>query len=279
MALSLSSYKKSIISAEKLLKILDSRKIKILDCRWYLGKPEKGLLDFKTSHLPKSIFFDIEKLSDLKNPNPHMLPNLEDFNYFISINNIRKTDLVIFYDQNGFFSSARVWFTFKYFQFKNLSILDGGLSNWMKKKYPVTSKIKKTFPSINKSKFISNYVASKKQIKQKLINGKDTIIIDARPKNRFSGISPEPRKDISSGHIQGSINVPFSEITKKNGKLKSIYELKTLFSFLGNKTKKQEVICSCGSGITACNLIFALNILGYKNLKLYDGSWAEWGKK
>jgi len=116
MALSLSSYKKSIISAEKLLKILDSRKIKILDCRWYLGKPEKGLLDFKTSHLPKSIFFDIEKLSDLKNPNPHMLPNLEDFNYFISINNIRKTDLVIFYDQNGFFSSARVWFTFKYFQ-------------------------------------------------------------------------------------------------------------------------------------------------------------------
>ena len=279
MALSLSSYRKNIILAKELFEKINSSFIKILDCRWYLNRPERALVEFNISHLPNSIFFDIEKLSDNESENPHMLPKISSFNSFISKNNIRKNDLIVFYDQNGYISSSRVWFTFKYFEFKNLRVLDGGLSNWIKMKYPITSKIKKRKSANTKMKCSPECVISKSQIEYKLSNNEDTVIIDARPRKRFLGITPEPRKNLKKGNINGSISVPFDKISKKNGKLRSINELDKLFSFLKNKGKNQEIICSCGSGITACNLIFALNILGYKNLKLYDGSWAEWGKK
>ena len=279
MALSLSSYRKNIILAKELSKKINSSNIKILDCRWYLNKPEKALVEFNTSHLPNSIFFDIEKLSDNESENPHMLPHVSTFNSFISNHNIRKNDFIVFYDQNGYFSSSRVWFTFKYFKFKNLRILDGGFSNWIKMKYPTTSKTTKRKSSNTKMKFNPKCVISKSQIEYKMSNNEDTVIIDARPRKRFLGITPEPRKNLRGGNINGSINVPFDEISQKNGKLRSINELDKLFGFLKQKGMNQEIICSCGSGITACNLIFVLNILGYKNLKLYDGSWAEWGKK
>ena len=279
MALSLSSYRKNVILAKELFKKINFSNVKILDCRWYLNKPEKASMEFNISHLPNSIFFDIEKLSDNESQNPHMLPQISNFNSFISKHNIRKNDFIVFYDQNGYFSSSRVWFTFKYFKFKNLRILDGGLSNWIKMKYPITSKTKKRKYLNTKMKFCPKSVISKSQIEYKLSNNEDTVIIDARPRKRFLGITPEPRKNLRRGNINGSINVPFDEISQKNGKLRSINELDKLFSFLKKKGINQEIICSCGSGITACNLIFALNILGYRNLKLYDGSWAEWGKK
>ena len=279
MALSLSSYRKNVILAKELFKKINFSNVKILDCRWYLNKPEKASMEFNISHLPNSIFFDIEKLSDNESQNPHMLPQISNFNSFISKHNIRKNDFIVFYDQNGYFSSSRVWFTFKYFKFKNLRILDGGLSNWIKMKYQITSKTKKRKYLNTKMKFCPKSVISKSQIEYKLSNNEDTVIIDARPRKRFLGITPEPRKNLRRGNINGSINVPFDEISQKNGKLRSINELDKLFSFLKKKGINQEIICSCGSGITACNLIFALNILGYRNLKLYDGSWAEWGKK
>ena len=103
------------------------------------------------------------------------------------------------------------------------------------------------------------------------------IVIDARSNKRFLGIEKEPRKNLKSGNIPGSINIPYSTLSK-NGMFLNYKDLAKVFSNLNN-LKQQEIICTCGSGITACNLIFALDILGYNNVKLYDGSWAEWGKK
>ena len=100
-----------------------------------------------------------------------------------------------------------------------------------------------------------------------------------KPKNRFFGIEPEPRRQIKKGNIEGSINIPFTKIIDKKGKLLSINKLKIMFEKEIDFFRFNQIICSCGSGITACNIIFALNLLGVKNIKLYDGSWAEWGKK
>ena len=85
-------------------------------------------------------------------------------------------------------------------------------------------------------------------------------------------------KQIKKGNIEGSINIPFTKIIDKKGKLLSIKQLKNIFEKKIDFSKFNQIICLCGSGITACNIIFALNLLGIKNLKLYDGSWAEWGK-
>jgi len=115
-------------------------------------------------------------------------------------------------------------------------------------------------------------------IKKKTIDNK-TLIIDARPKNRFLGLEAEPRKNLKKGNIPGSINIPFSSLVDKKGRflsksiLKKKIEKQVNFSFI------KEIICTCGSGVTACNIIFGLNLLGVQNLKLYDGSWAQWGKK
>ena len=121
-------------------------------------------------------------------------------------------------------------------------------------------------------------VATHEYIKKKN-KDKKTIIIDARPRNRFLGLEEEPRKNLKKGNIPGSINIPFTDLVDKKGRflsksvLKKKFEKKINFSFI------KRIICTCGSGITACNIIFGLDLLGVQNIKLYDGSWAEWGKK
>ncbi len=121
-------------------------------------------------------------------------------------------------------------------------------------------------------------VVDQRYIKKK-INDKKTLIIDARPKNRFLGLEDEPRKNLRKGNIPGSVNIPFSTLVDKKGRFLSKSILKKKFEKQVNFSLIKEIICTCGSGVTACNILFGLYLLGVKNLKLYDGSWAQWGKK
>ena len=271
---------KFVINCEELLTIKNSSAIKIIDSRWYLNKPNKGKLEYKNSHIENSVFFDIEKLSNNSTDLPHMLPSNEQIQNFIRNNGININHEIIIYDQEGFFCSGRVWFIFKIFGFEKIRILNGGFAKWVKLNLPITKKIKKLK---KKSNFISDSFEPNKIInKTELLriitkNDRNTKIIDARPKNRFSGIEKEPRPNLKKGRIKSSINIPFGQITYKMH-LKNFYELKHLI-FNQNKIKKADIIvCYCGSGVTACNIIFVLTLLGIKNVRLYDGSWAEWGK-
>ena len=121
-------------------------------------------------------------------------------------------------------------------------------------------------------------VVNQRYVKKK-INDKKTLIIDARPNKRFLGIEEEPRKNLKKGNIPGSINIPFTTLVDKKGRFLSKSILKKKFGEHVKFSMIKEVICTCGSGVTACNIIFGLNLLGIQNLKLYDGSWAQWGKK
>ncbi len=273
------SISKFVINCEELLTIKNSSTIKIIDSRWYLNNPNKGKSEYKNSHIENSIYFDIDKLSDNSTDLPHMFPSNQQIQNFIKKNGIDSNHEIIIYDQNGFFCSGRVWFIFKIFGFKKIRILDGGFAKWIKLNLPITKKIKK----LEKSNFVSNSFKSKKIINKKellkIITKKDrnTKIIDARSKNRFLGIEKEPRPNLKKGRIKYSINIPFEEITN-NMLIKNLHELKHLI-FNQNKIKKTDnIICYCGSGVTACNIIFVLTLLGIKKVKLYDGSWAEWGK-
>ena len=266
----------NLVSALELKEKLNNQKIKILDARWFLEDSDRGKKEYEKLHIPKAIFFDINKLSDTTSDLPHMLPKKEIFKKYLDKNGISEKNEIIVYDQIGFFSSARVWFTFKYFGFNEVKILNGGFSMWGKKNYPTENKIYINEITNNKIKENKNLLENKAFIKNNIKN-KNVIVIDARSEKRFLGIEKEPRKNLQSGNIPGSINIPYSSLSK-NGKLLDYKDLNKVFSNLKN-LKLQKIICSCGSGITACNLIFALDILGYNNVKLYDGSWAEWGKK
>ena len=275
----MSESNKNIISPSKLNKIINNDRLKIIDCRWYINDKKKGKEEYNKGHIPGAIYFDLEKNSDSDNHIPHMLPKKEKFLSFLKKNGVTPDDEIVIYDQSGFFCSSRVWFTFIYYDFKNIKILNGGIKYWNDHNYKVSNKkkttfIKKKIQLKEKKIMVVNHEYVKKKTKDK-----KTLIIDARPRNRFLGLEEEPRKNLKKGNIPGSINIPFTSLVDKRGRflnksiLKKRFEKQINFSFI------QEIICTCGSGVTACNIIFGLNLLGVQNLKLYDGSWTEWGKK
>ena len=117
-------------------------------------------------------------------------------------------------------------------------------------------------------------------IESDLESEKNKIVIDARGEDRFFAKVKEPRAGIKSGHIPSSLNIPISSIIDKNTNcLKSIDEINEIFTTLGLTDKNSELVMTCGSGVTACGLALAANSLGFKNVKVYDGSWSEWGSR
>ena len=271
-------FKNNVVEPKELLKNIDNELLRIIDCRWFVDDPNRGKNEYKKNHIPNAIFFDIESISDHNVLLPHMMPSNQKFLNFLRNEGISKKNKVIIYDQNGFFCSARVWFTFFLFGFTKISILNGGFKLWQNMKYITSNKKKKNFTTQTYNiKKKENLIVDKQYVKKNLNNEK-ILIIDARSKKRFMGLVPEPRDDLKRGNIKNSINIPYTELVEKNGKILNPNKLKRLLEKKINFSKIKEVICSCGSGITACNIIFALKILGEKKVKLYDGSWAEWGK-
>lgn len=269
------SISQNLIKPKNLKKIYRSKRVKILDCRWYLEDEKKGFLQYRNKHIPNAIFFDIDKISNKESKLPHMFPKTDIFTQFINKSGINKNSEIIIYDQIGFFSSSRVWILFKYFGFKNVKILDGGFYIWKKKKYELESgwraiKYSRSYTQISMPNLIINQSSLKKEI-----NANQSIIIDARPETRFKGKVEEPRPNLRKGNIKNSTNIFFGSIINNLGYLKTKNDLVEIFKEF---SKKKNVICYCGSGITACNIIFVLYILNFTRIKLYDGSWAEWGK-
>ena len=265
-----------LIEADSLNRIIYNKDVKILDSRWYLNDKRKGLNEFKKNHIPNSIFFDLENFSDQKSNLPHMLPSTREFQLKVSRLGIKKTDKIIIYDQEGFFCSTRIWLMFKIFGHKKVLVLNGGYLNW-KKKFK-TKKYIKHFPKTVYKVYKKNKkIFSKKEVKN-ILGNIEFQVVDARPKKRFDGIEKEPRENVMKGNIEGSINIPFNTINK-SGKIFSNNKLREIL-YKNNKLIKKNIIVLCGSGVTACNIIFALHKVQHKcNIFLYDGSWSEWGMK
>ena len=130
--------KSHIISSPELKKKLKSKFLKIIDCRYYINDPNKGFEEYKKNHIPGALFFDLEKHSNKSLNTPHMLPTKSQFLKFVANYRISLNDLIIIYDQTGFFSSARIWFTFIFFNFKRVKILNGGIKLWNDRGFPLT---------------------------------------------------------------------------------------------------------------------------------------------
>ena len=265
-----------IKNAHWLKKRIRGKNFKVLDATWYLPNLKKyGYEDFKRAHIPGAIFFDIDKISDHKSSYPHMLPKKKDFERMVSGFGICNTDTIVIYCKTGILSSPRVWWTFRYFGHKNVYILNGGLKAWKLANGSLETKEKnhtKTYFKCRKIK--DKLLTSYKDLKNYHIsNNLSHLIIDCRPKNRFKALEDEPRANIGRGHIPNSLNYPFN-IFDHNGYLRSKTQLKVLLKNV--LLKKKEIICSCGSGISACNLALSLSHIGYKNWSVYDGSWTEW---
>ena len=255
-------------------------KVKILDCSWHMPSVKRNSYEeYLKEHIPGSIFFDLDKYSDANTDLPHMLPNPIIWEEIMSNLGISNNDRIIIYDNSDVLSSCRCWFNFVYFGHDSnlVSVLDGGLKKWiLENKVVDNSKIK-----IKKSKYKSqenkNLVKNKNQINSN-INIKDFFVIDARSKERFEGKVPDPRKNVRSGSIPNSFCLPFKEILNEDNTFKKTEEISKKFMQIID-IKHNNIVFSCGSGVTACVLALAYSLVNNKySPTIYDGSWAEYGK-
>ena len=270
-----------LISAKFALENLYNKpKVVFIDSTFHLPNSGRNALEeFNSCHIPNARFFDINKISDQSSDLPHMLPNEVFFSKMVGKLGINNDDTIVAYDNSIFFSSARAWWMFKIFGHKNLKIVDGGFKAWKDQGGPSERKeniFKET--TYVAQKINLNLYDNLDNIMEDLDNYRNKVIIDARGEERFLGQVEEPRPKVRSGHIPSSLNIPISSlIDKKTNCFKSTSEINQIFIDIGITNKDTELVMTCGSGVTACGLAIAANSLGFKNVKVYDGSWSEWG--
>eukprot|EP01080_Neovahlkampfia_damariscottae_P001424 gene1424-12044_t len=253
------------------------KNISILDASWHLPVTNRNAKkEFLIQRIPGATFFDIDQISDLTSNFPHMLPTEKQFENQVGELGINNESNIVVYDTNGL-SASRVFWMFKFFGHENISLLDGGFEAWKNEFPDQIEKIepKKPEKTFYKANFNENYLKNLQQVIEN-INTKEFELIDARPSGRFNGTEPEPREGLLSGSIPNSFNVFFKDCYDEEGKFKSKEDLKKLFEKNGVDLTK-PIITSCGSGVTGCVLLTALDIIGVEKKSLYDGSWTEFG--
>jgi thiosulfate/3-mercaptopyruvate sulfurtransferase len=233
--------------------------------------------EYRAGHIPGAVRFDIDSVKDRSNPLPHMLPSPEAFAAEVGELGIGDGTTIVVYDGAGLFAAPRVWWTFKTFGARDVVILEGGFPAWVKEGRPVEKGVpekraRKTFSP----RFDETGVASIEDIRRNLRSDMYQVV-DARPADRFRGEAPEPRPGISSGHIPGSLNVPFTEIVE-DGRLRSPDALKAAVERAGVDPDR-PVVTTCGSGVSAAILALAMETIGKPVQAIYDGSWAEWASQ
>ena len=255
-------------------------KVKIIDCSWHMPQTQRsGFEEYKSLHIPSAIFFDIDENSRKDTSLPHMLIDQISWDTIVSNMGIQKNDQIVIYDNSDVLSSCRGWFNFIYYGHdpKLVNVLNGGLKKWLKEKKKVTDKISKIHISDYKSTERKDLVKSKKAIDQNIEEKKFTLI-DARSRERFEGRIPEPRKGLRSGCIKNSFCIPFNNCLNDDKTFKNKDELQKIFKTSLENLKQENIVFSCGSGVTACVLALAYSLINDKYLPcIYDGSWAEYG--
>lgn len=262
----------SLVSTDWLAERLGEPGLVVVDSSWHMpatGRSGRG--EYLQAHIPGARFFDIDELSDHSNPSPHMLPSPAEFAHAMRVLGIGSNEHIIVYDNSPLRTATRGWFTLRHFGARDVAVLDGGFQKWLAERRPTESGEPPPRGAQFKASDEGGVVS-----KQQILEGPGCALADARGKPRFEATEPEPRPGIAGGHIPGARNLPFGLLYEEDGTLKSREGLRRLFDDAGIDPAK-PFIASCGSGVTATNLIFAAHLLGNDSGQLYDGSWTEWG--
>ena len=266
-----------LASTDWLAEHLRDHNVVAVDGSYFLPTQQRDAqAEYRGGHIPGAVFFDIEAVSDHSTDLPHMLPGPTQFGEAAGSLGIGDGDTVVVYDSVGLYSAARVWWTFRIFGAKKVYILDGGLPKWKLEGRPLEQGEVKRAPKKFTAEMNVGAVAMLADVRMALTDD-SAQIVDARSAERFAGTAPEPRPDLRSGHMPGSFNVPFGSLIE-NGRLAPRARIEAAFKNAGVDLDK-PIITSCGSGVTAAILTFALQSIGKEPKGLYDGSWAEWGSR
>jgi thiosulfate/3-mercaptopyruvate sulfurtransferase len=264
------------VSLEWLVDHLDDPDVRIVDCRFVLGNPQAGLLAYLEGHLPGAFYFDLEQ--DLSGKvglhgGRHPLPILEELADKLGAAGIDRSVKVVCYDDQGGAMASRFWWLLKYMGHANVALLEGGYTHWKERGYPVTADVPSATPRRFEIELQPGMIVEMQEVRERL-NEEQTILIDAREEARYRGLH-EPIDKVA-GHIPGAFNAFWKEGLSETGLLLGAEKQKERFAKIPGLTQDKEVIVYCGSGVTACSNVWALTEAGYRNVKLYLGSWSDW---
>ena len=268
----------SLVSTDWLMANLD--KVKIIDCSWHMPQTKRnGFEEYKKQHIKNAIYFDLDKNSKKDTDLPHMLIDKKSWENIVSNMGIKNDDQIIVYDNSDVISSCRCWYNFIYFGHNPnlIKVLDGGLKKWVNEKKPTANDIVNIKPSHYSANEKIELVKNKAQINENILT-KEFLVIDARSKERFEGVVPEPRKGLKSGSISNSYCLPFSDLINADHTFIDKKKIFQKFSSIKSSLDK-NIVFTCGSGVTAAVLALAYSLIDNKyNPVIYDGSWSEYGK-
>ncbi len=265
----------SLVSTQWLADHLDDGLV-ILDASRHL--PDAGRdarKEFESGHIPGARFFDLPSLHDTNADIANTLPTREQFTARAMAVGLENDSRIVLYDDSMLESSARAWFILRMFGLRDVAVLDGGLAKWNAEERPLAVDAHEVVTSSFAAPEPHAPVRGKAEMLAN-VESRNEQVIDARESDRFQGITDDRVHGLEGGHIPGARNVFFRNLLADDGTYKSPEELRAIFKDAGVELDR-PIVASCGSGMTASVVLFALHLAGVSDTALYDGSWSEWG--
>lgn len=265
-----------LVSTARLQQLIIAGDCLVVDCRFDLGDVNKGRKDWLAGHIPGAHHAHLNE--DLAMPitdqsGRHPLPEAGAFAGFLASMGWSEGQLVVACDAGSNAFAGRMWWLMRYFG-QPAALLDGGLAAWNEAGLPLETGPGDSQPvPASNLQAMSTMVVSSEQVLENL-ESKDDIVLDARSPERFSGQN-EPL-DTVGGHIPGAVNRYLQLNLALNGKFKNPATLRSEFKALLGEATAAAIVHSCGSGVTACHNLFAMELAGMGTGRLYPGSWSEW---
>lgn len=266
----------TLISAEQLAQHIGAPDWVVFDCRFSLADTGAGAKAYRFGHIPGARHADLDR--DLSSritdsTGRHPLPDFKLLSKKLGAWSVSNASQVIVYDDAGGAFAGRMWWLLRCLGHDRVAVLDGGIRQWQKSGYPVTTVLPSVKPAEFRAYLDDSYWLGAGELQNGLA-GKTVKLIDARTPERYRG-EQEP-VDPVAGHVPGALNHPFQMNLQADGRFRSAGQLREQFSAAIGDTPPERIVHMCGSGVTACHNLLAMEVAGLSGSRLYAGSWSEW---
>ena len=268
-----------LIGVDQLLAGLHDPDLRLFDCRFDLADTGRGLSAHRESHLPNAIYAHLDR--DLSSPitpqsGRHPLPDPARLCAWLDGHGVGPETRVVVYDDTGGNMAVRLWWLLRWLGHERVAVLDGGWQAWTQAGLPLQTEAPKApgAGGFDGTPDWSQVVSSDTLNRQLLAAEQHLQLMDARTAERFRG-EAEPIDPVA-GHIPGAVNIPLQDNLDRDGRFRPADELHRMYNAVLGDRPPQTVVAMCGSGVTACHNLLAMELAGLRGGRLYAGSWSEW---